>query len=168
MNQQVLEWKRYMLYRFNCKKALRLPAHITLIPPFNMPSILEVPLGRSLEDFTRHQTAFSIYLKNFSAFAPRVIYVHVEPGVSLLQLKADLEDLLLENDLDLPKKEERPFQPHITIASRDLKKGDFAAAQAYFSGRSCEAQFETGAVSLLRNAGERWEVVGEYPFGDLA
>ena len=65
-------------------------------------------------------------------------------------------------------KDERPFQPHITIASRDLKKGDFAAAWAYFSGRSYEARFEADTVSLLRNAGSQWEIAGEYPFGDMS
>ena len=98
VNREVLQWKNYMQQQFNCNKALRLPAHITLISPFDMRPELEGGLALALERFARQQSAFPIHLKDFSAFAPRVIYVQVEPDRSLLQLKEDLEAFLIKTN----------------------------------------------------------------------
>jgi 2'-5' RNA ligase len=165
VNQQVLEWKNYMLSQFKCKNALKSPAHITLIPPFNLQPALEKPLTIALEEFARQQSTFPVYLKNFAAFAPRVIYVQVEPGLPLLQLKKELEVFLLQTNRFPIKIEERPFHPHVTIASRDLKKEDFMAACQYFHGRLYEAVFEAGTISLLGHNGNRWTIVADCPFG---
>jgi 2'-5' RNA ligase len=165
VNRQVLAWKNYMLHQFNCKVALRSPAHITLVPPFNMQPALEKPLALALGAFAREQTLFPVYLKNFAAFAPRVIYVHVEHSLPLLQLKKNADIFLLQDHRFPIKKEERSFHPHITIATRDLKKGDFAAAWPYFHDRLYEAVFEAGAISLLAHTGKQWEIVANCPFG---
>jgi 2'-5' RNA ligase len=65
VNRQVLKWKEYMLDHFSCKKALRLPAHVTLIPPFAMRDELEMPLAGMLEEFVRSRPGFE--RKGFSA-----------------------------------------------------------------------------------------------------
>lgn len=166
VNRQVLVWKNYMLHRFNCRIALRLPAHITLVPPVIMHPAQEKLLEHALAEFARQQSVFPVHLKDFSAFAPRVIYVQVEQGITLLQLKKELEAVLQQTNNFPLKKEERPFHPHITIANRDLKKGDFAAAWQYFQELSFEVTFEACAISLLAHTGERWKIVADYPFGE--
>jgi len=165
VNRQVLDWKNYMLSQFNCKKALRSPAHITLIPPFYMQSALEKTLAIALDEFARQQSTFPVYLKNFAAFAPRVIYIQVEPGIPLLQLKKNAEVFLLRTNCFVIKNEKRPFHPHITIASHDLKKEDFTTAWQYFHDRRYEAVFEASTISLLAHTGDQWNIVADYPFG---
>jgi 2'-5' RNA ligase len=165
VDQHVLEWKKYMLQQFNCKKALRLPAHITLIPPFTMQRSLEMSMVHALEKFAGHQPAFQVHLKDFAAFVPRVIYVQVEAGEVLVKLKRGLEDLLLQVIRVPIKKEERAFHPHVTIASHDLKGKDFAAAWACFEGRRYDAVFEAGVISLLVNKGAGWERVEDFLLG---
>ena len=83
INQQVLEWKNYMLQRFSCKVALKSPAHITLIPPFNMPHQAQKEMQELLQPFAARHQSFPVQLKNFAAFAPRVIYVDVLPNAHL-------------------------------------------------------------------------------------
>src|SRR5687767_4452776 len=125
INQQVLEWKNYMLQRFNCKVALKSPAHITLIPPFQMSDSKQTALQELLLPFAARQQNFSIHLKNFAAFKPRVIYVGVQPNARLNELRDDLEAILLQDNRFPVKKEERLYHPHVTIANRDLTKDNF-------------------------------------------
>ncbi len=55
IDDTVLEWKKYMQRHFNCKVALRSPAHITLIPPFNAGISQEKNLTTLLKTFHSFQ-----------------------------------------------------------------------------------------------------------------
>ncbi|MCS3796221.1 RNA 2',3'-cyclic phosphodiesterase [Niastella sp. OAS944] len=165
INQQVLEWKHYMLQHFNCKVALRSPAHVTLIPPFNMPDTMQHELEEVLLEFAQEQLSFPIHLKNFAAFKPRVLYVHVQPNTHLSDLQARLETYLMNINFPI-KREERAFHPHVTIANRDLQKHDFPRAWQYFQQLQYEVIFPANTISLLRHNGEIWEVANSFPLSN--
>ncbi len=165
INNQVQEWKHYMLQKFNCKVALKSPAHITLIPPFDMPGTMHHELEEVLLQFAAGQLRFPIQLKNFAAFEPRVIYVHVQPNIYLSGLQARLEAYLLRTDFPI-KKEDRPYHPHVTIANRDLQAADFPRAWQHFQQLSFETSFVADTISLLRHNGQIWEVVNSFPLGN--
>lgn len=158
INRQVLEWKHYMQQQFNCQVALKSPAHITLVPPFNMGVAQEPELIAILDQLASQHQPFPIQLKNFDAFKPRVIFVHVQPDDRLQQLKKKVESALLQTNRFHIKKEDRPFHPHITIANRDLQKEDFKPAWQYFQHIPYDAVFEADNISLLRHNGARWEI----------
>src|SRR6185503_19662981 len=92
INRQVLEWKHYMQQQFNCQVALKSPAHITLVPPFSMRKEQEPELIEILEALAPQLQQFPVHLKNFDAFKPRVIFVHVQPDDRLQQLKKKVEN----------------------------------------------------------------------------
>jgi len=163
INRQVLEWKNYMLRHFNCRVAMRSPAHITIIPPWHMPESLEQPLIDVMGRAASKSDPFPVNLQNFGAFAPRVIYVRVEPNEPLHQLRSYTEDELLRRNQLPVEPDQRPFHPHITIANRDLRKADFPTAWAHFSNRQYHASFEAQALSLLRLADSGWEVIAALP-----
>ncbi|WP_205509069.1 RNA 2',3'-cyclic phosphodiesterase [Longitalea arenae] len=165
INQQVLEWKHYMLEQFQCRVALKSPAHITLIPPFQMPDDARPALQELLMEFAAAQQPFPIRLHNFAAFKPRVIYVDVVPSARLEDLQSKLETAVLKTGRFRIKKEERPFHPHVTIANRDLKKEDFPKAWAYFQQLKYDVSFPAQAISLLRHNGRVWEIAGDSPLG---
>jgi len=162
INRQALEWKNYMLQQFNCKVALKSPAHITLIPPFHMPDSDKSDLANILTRVAFQHDSFSIHLKNFAAFKPRVIYIGVQPNQLLNELKANTEETILQANRFKIKKEERPFHPHITIANRDLAKEDFNKAWQHFEHISFETSFTADAISLLRNNDRKWDVVASF------
>lgn len=165
INQQVLEWKHYMLQQFNCKVALKSPAHITLIPPFRMPDAMQPDLKAVLRSFAGTHTSFPVQLKDFAAFKPRVIYVHVQPNARLNALKASLEASLLHDNRFPIKKEERPYHPHVTIANRDLAAANFPTAWQHFQAISYEETFTANAIALLRHNGQVWDVAASFPLG---
>lgn len=158
VSRQVLEWKHYMLQRFNCQVALRSPAHITLIAPFTMQTEQEGELISTLQTIAPQLQPFPVQLKNFDAFKPRVIFVQVQPDERLLQLKKKVEDNLPGFPI---KKDDRPFHPHITIANRDLGKKDFPKAWQHFRSIQYEALFNADNISLLRHNASHWDVLAQ-------
>jgi 2'-5' RNA ligase len=166
INQQVLQWKHYMRDHFKCKVALKSPAHITLIAPFDMPDHLQTVMQEVLLPFAARQQGFPIQLKNFAAFQPRVLYVDVIPSAPLNELRTALEATLLQSNRFPIKKEERPFHPHVTIANRDLHTKDFPLAWQHFQQINYEASFMANAIALLRHNGQVWEIVHSFPLNN--
>ena len=167
VNEQVLNWKHYMRDHYGCTVALRSPAHITLIPPFWMPELLEMELVSDVNIFSVLQSPFSISPQNFDAFKPKVIFVGVEKSDALLQLKLSLEGYLLSLHKYPVKKETRPFHPHLTIANRDLRKKDFAPAYAHFNSISYRESFPANGLSLLKHDGNEWIIRHTWPFSSI-
>ena len=159
VNEAVLKWKLLMKERFSCVVALRSPAHITLVPPFWMEDTVEDKLTHALAVFCRSQASFQIDVQGFGAFKPRVIYVNVQANNSLKSLRVQLEKFLLKRE-DFPvKKEERPFQPHISIATRDLHKKTFREAWEIFEHKKYETTWITTGISLLKHNQKNWDVI---------
>jgi 2'-5' RNA ligase len=159
VNDEILRWKHFMKERFHCLVALRSPAHLTLVPPFWMKGDLEDELQDVIDRFSKHQVSFEINLKNFAAFKPRVIYVDVLPSSHLQTLHDQLEDYLIARGLFPIKKDERPFYPHVTIATRDLHKKTFYEAWDIFKKELYKASCNINGISLLKHNQKNWDVI---------
>jgi 2'-5' RNA ligase len=159
INEAVLKWKQFMKERFDCSVALRSPAHVTLVPPFWMKEEIEIKLKDSIENFSQQQSWFELNLVNFSAFKPRVIYVDVQLSEALNKLHFELYDSLVAVNLFPIEKEERPFHPHVTIATRDLSKRSFREAWEIFKDKEYKATWIANSISLLRHNQKNWDVV---------
>lgn len=159
INDEVLKWKQYMKERFGCVVGLRSPAHITLIPPFWMENTLENELENVITGFSEQQISFEINLRNFSAFKPGVIYVDVLPNESLRKLHLQLQGFLLNGRPFPIKQEDRPFRPHVTIATRDLHKKAFRDAWEIFKEKEYQVSWRASGISLLKHNQKNWDVV---------
>jgi len=168
VNEKVLEWKKYMQQQFGCKVALKSPAHITLVAPFHMLPEKEAALTAHLQQFSSGETSFTIQLRHFNAFRPRIIFVAVTQNPLLLALKERLDNFLLQLTDYAFKKEERPFHPHVTIANRDLDKKDFPRAWEHFRSMQYKTSFQADAISLLRHNKVHWEIAAKFPFAENA
>ena len=173
IQDRVTEIKYYIAERYGSRHALKSPPHITLQPPFPWALDRLDELKRSLFSFAQSQAEFSVTLDGFSAFPPRVIYVHVDRTEPLLTLHRDLiQHLKTTVNLVDPKETSRPFAPHMTVAFRDLTKQNFKLAWDEFKSRSSGAsrsdslyfEFTASALTLLAHNGQRWEVDAEFPF----
>lgn len=164
INRQVVKWKNQMKEKYGCEAALRSPAHITLVPPFWMKSDLEIKLLNSLTEFSPTQSSFLIQLNGFSHFKPKVIFAEVVMNDQLMSLRNNLYQYLL-NAGEYPLDDDnRPFHPHVTIATRDLHKKAFQEAWEYFKERKYSAEWLTKGISLLRHNKKNWDVVATSQF----
>ena len=166
INKEVLKWKHFFKERFNCSKALNSPVHITLISPFWMNTNLENELAASLKEFCKEQKGFPVLLKDFSAFKPKVIYVDVVKNERLELLHASFNEFMLGQQKFPIKKDKNVFQPHITLATRDLYKKNFYEAWEIFSTKKYEAEWEAISISLFRHNKKNWDVISTSQFSD--
>jgi 2'-5' RNA ligase len=62
------------------------------------------------------------------------------------------------------KPDDHPFHPHVTIANRDIKPGDFNKAWNHFKRQVFDEQFEAATISLLKLNAGKWNVIAEQRF----
>lgn len=163
LDGKLLLYKKQFQEKYGCKVALKSPAHITLLPPFWMPANLEASLTSDLSAFASTVPAFALCTTDFSAFPPRTIFVAAEPSKPLQELKTGIDAFFRQRVYPM-KMERRPFHPHITIATRDLHKKDFAEAWSVFEAKVFRETFAAYELSLLKHNGRTWDVVFAAPF----
>lgn len=166
LREQVRALKEEMRSRFGSGHALKSPAHITLQMPFRLSPEDEGVLFGALERFAAAQIPFQVDLAGFDCFAPRVLFIRVRDQGPVCHLQSALQAALAREDsLGLPG-EERPFHPHMTIATRDLEEPAFYRAWADFQDRPYQASFEVSGLFLLKHNGRSWDVYREFRFGE--
>ncbi|MES1197774.1 MAG: 2'-5' RNA ligase family protein [Chitinophagaceae bacterium] len=161
INDKVLQFKKWMKEQFGCTVALRSPAHITLIPPFWMNEEKELELCRVVDLFKSDLETQEIELDGFSHFSNRVLFVNVKDSYYLNELRNQTEKHFIRSFSDVIKKDERAFHPHITIANRDMRPGDFEIAWKHFSNKDLIQSFAVRAISLLKlkSTEQKWQVI---------
>jgi 2'-5' RNA ligase len=163
VNREIMSLKEEVQDRYNSKAALRSPPHITLHMPFQWKEEKERILIESLDQLANKQSSFGVTLKNFEAFPPRVIYVAVQENEALDDLQKVVQKNAGTNWHIYPKADNRPFQPHMTIAFRDLKKPQFFQAWKNYETRDYQTSFTANDVCLLKHNGKTWDILHRSP-----
>ncbi|MBV5261438.1 2'-5' RNA ligase family protein [Synechococcus moorigangaii CMS01] len=157
-------WQYYCVDRFQTKKALNSPPHITLRSPFKLPVEDIDFLENCLQTFGQNQINFPIQLTGFNCFAPRVIYIDVQLTSPLRECQAQLTTALRTRlNIQAQRDGDRPFCPHVTIAFKDLSRANFDRAWAFFQARPLSHHFIAGGLSLLQHNGRHWQVRANFP-----
>jgi 2'-5' RNA ligase len=144
------------------RNAVRLPPHITLLPPFRLPPAVFEPRALPLlEDFAAAQPPVEVGLRDFSWFGDRTLFVRVVADAALQQLHAAL---LARCRAALPEVplETRPFTPHMTLATRDLPPAQVPQLKAAFAARRYAATCRLRTLTLFRHDGQQWHPVQEF------
>ncbi len=163
--QEIHQYKQLVANEFNSRAALRSPAHITLHMPFLWNEAKEPKLINKLAQATSCST-FQIFLNGFAAFPPRTIYIKNEFSQPLMSLQAELS-LYCKRELNLfNSTHNRGFNPHTTIAFRDLRNEQFVKAWDYFKDKPYSASYEVNSFWLLKHNGKIWQAHQEFKFLD--
>lgn len=159
LNEKVLRHKNFMLEQYGCRVGLKSPAHITLVPPFWMEEEREQVLRAAIEKLASGTTHFSLATDNFSHFKPKTIFIALATNEALNALKKNSDAFFSDQAIPGLKTDERPFHPHITIATRDLHKKDFYEAWQFFEQKTFMETWMADGISLLKHNKKNWDVV---------
>jgi len=158
VRDEIHQYKLKMQDAFGSRAALRSPPHLTLQMPFEWRSGKEGKLIKSIHDLARTLSPIPVRLNGFAAFAPRVIYVHVDPSPELLAFQKSVRHHCRSSlGLFHSDYQDLPFHPHITVGFRDLKKEAFQKAWAEFQTLSFDRTFSATSLCLLRHDGSAWQ-----------
>lgn len=141
--------------RFNSKKALRNFPHITIIPPFKFDEDNESEVTGKFLKIDLATSKFAIQLKGFSTFQnPRNPVIFIKPEVS-----AELQELHNTMTKAMPFNYIENFNPHITVAYRDLTSENFEKACPEYNGKNFERIFEADEVRLYKHFDQKWNLL---------
>ena len=162
IQEEVMEIKSYFKEAYGCRAPLRSPAHITLQMPFRWKPEKEDKLIESLSLFAQKQRAFTVELKDFGCFEPKVIFINVVKNKSVKAMqKALVAHLRKSLGIFHADYKNRGFNPHITVAFRELKKPLFYQAWEEYREKSFQGNFHVHSFWLLRHDGKQWQVQRE-------
>ena len=162
---EVIQIQNYFRDRYSKDKApIKSPPHITLIAPFEISSDRLEPLQIELEKFAKSRSPFTIKLSKFAAFPPRVIYIDVEPNLSLQNLYTDMSTALANHVGIVDPYASRGFVPHMTVSSLNMKLELFNMAWGEFSDRQIDFEFEANKLTLLAYEEQKWNVLSDFDF----
>jgi 2'-5' RNA ligase len=143
---------------------LRSPAHITLHMPFEMKEQKEETLIQKISEF-KFSPSFTVELKNYSCFEPKVIFIDVIKNEDLTTLQRELVFHIKSNlNIFNQYEDKRAYHPHATIAFRDLKKTDFYLANEEYRTKNFSAEFKVNSFFLLKHTGKVWLPFKEFLF----
>ena len=155
VREQVWQMKQEVHQRTGSRNAVRLPPHITLIPPTRQPEEFAEETRAVLREFAATQAPFSVGLQDFSWFGNRTLFVRVREDAALQQFHAALVSWCAQHLPAVPR-EQRPFTAHMTLATRDLPPAQVPELRRDFAARTYAATFEVATIELFRHDGHQW------------
>ncbi len=164
--QEVDVIKNQLKNKFGVNHALKLEAHITLQIPFRMAESKEVVLTKKLQNFAAKHQIITTELEGFGRFAKNVIFIQVKDHEPFIKLHADLQDLML-SFIDLKSHEiSSKIHPHVTLATRDLKRSHFPEIWDYFKDKEYSSSVTFQKLYLLKHNGKTWEALKAFNLND--
>ncbi len=163
IQQEITAFKNHCAQHFGASHSLTSPPHVTLVSPFSWKADDLTLLEDALDEFAGSQSPFKIGMSGFGCFPPRVIYVDIVPN-QMLSTLANKLIAHLEKSVGLIRKTAHGFNPHATIAHRDLQEEIFPLAWAYFSKLAFQRTFLADRLILLRHEQHRWETAATFDF----
>ena len=155
LSQLCLEYKQQAQNLFQAQAALRSPAHITLIPPFNADERALNQITLILAHLATQQHELELQLKGWQHFGVRTIYLGFEAYLALSSLKRQCHQQISR----ITKlRQEAEFIPHISIINRDLAEIDFNSAWEYFSSQSYPVLTKCTQLALLKHTPFGWQI----------
>lgn len=154
--EEILRFKEEIKTRFSVQHALNLPAHITLQSPFWMANENEKNLYRILNDFSKTQQSFPVCLNGFDHFSDRVIFVKISNHEPIICFHQELQHQLVPDLFLSSVQQQRKIHPHITLATRDLKKEIFPEVWREFQNRNYKNSFPTKGITLFKHNRKVW------------
>lgn len=158
---KIEEMKDYMQKQFGCRAARKSPAHLTIVPPFRAENELQNELVNFVTAFNFGMVPFDVKLKGYGQFAERVLFADIEnPNEPLNSLEKDCMTEFTEKFPGIIFGMKPEFNPHVTIATRDIPEGALAMARAYFEeNHPLEMSFSARELVLYRLENGWWKKV---------
>jgi len=152
--------RRYMNRNYGCRSGYGTPIHVTLVPPFCLPDeYTTADLVRSIQKDVlpaAADLAFSAHIDNFGAFGDRTIFANVVSNPKWTKLRDAVLNAVLNAAPGCTKKDKRPFQPHLTVANRDIPAGVSAEALTALNELKLVEDFPVDNITIFERNGGKW------------
>src|SRR3954464_13955663 len=155
-NSELQRWRE----RLGDPNAARIPPHVTLLPPTDVPSGSLPAIEKHLLNVAMNEQEFDIRLRGSATFRPvsPVVFVPLVQGISECErLEAEVRSGRLHREVRFP------YHPHVTVA-HDLPED--ALDMAFTALASYDAEFRVHGFSLFEQGVDgAWRPQRDFVFG---
>ena len=163
ITQRLEGYRRYMNQQYGCRSGHGTPIHVTLVPPFQLPAPcttahIAAALAQMVAEKKWH--SFNAKIEGFDAFGDRTLFAKVIPSAVWTAFRAAVCTAVALTSPGAVRKDTRPFQPHVTVANRDIPPGASTEALEYLNQLELKAAFPVDNITIFERRDKRW-VVGQ-------
>lgn len=152
---QIEKLKRQISEEYQTYKALNSPPHITILPPARMKQETKEELQNHILKLAGRQEPFDVRLYGFGHFGNKVLFINVELNDELKGFYENNREIYEEHGFTIDHEE---FTPHLTLATRDISKGQFKRAWDELKDQEYRLQFPVQSFYCLRHNGKNWDI----------
>ena len=167
--QDCREW---MHAQYGCRSGYSTPIHITLIPPFRLDENfnddnVRDAVKNAARVWVKSGKSLICSIDGFGTFSERTLFAYVKPSAEWENLRNTVFHELIKQCPASVRKDTRPFQPHLTIANRDIPAGAAVSALAHFSELALKESFPVGNITLFIRRNGKWmtDYTPRLPYG---
>lgn len=163
LTQRLEGYRRYMNQQYGCRSGYGTPIHVTLMPPFQLPepctsADIAAALAQMVAEKKWH--AFTAKIEGFDAFGDRTLFAKVIPSTVWTAFRAAVCSAVAQASPGAVRKDTRPFQPHITVANRDIPPGTSTEALEYLNELELKTTFPVDNITIFEHKEKHW-VIGQ-------
>ena len=163
LTQRLQGCRDYMNQEYGCKSGFGTPIHVTLVPPFKFDDKLttadiEAALAQMVTEKKWH--TFNAKIDGFDAFGARTLFAKVLPSSMWAAFRSAVYSTVSALSPGSLRKDTRPFQPHITVANRDIPAGASVEALEYLNQLELKTTFPVDNITIFERRDKRW-VIGQ-------
>lgn len=157
---KIEDCRRYMNEKYGCKSGHATPVHVTLVPPFRLSEEF------STKDLTdaiisdvlpfSSELKFTAQVNNFDAFGDRTIFAKVVQDEKWTKLRDKVFGSVLKAAPGCVKRDNRLFQPHLTVANRDIPSGVSSDALKVMNELNFIEDFEVDNITVFERQNGKW------------
>jgi 2'-5' RNA ligase len=166
--KEIIRLKQEFAEKYGARHAVKVLPHITLQVPFTADPFLEKTITAELTEFAATLSPFEVSLNGFGTYPhkeQKILYINVEREKAIMETHRKLMSFL-RKELGFSEMLARNiFNPHITVAFKDLSAEQFAAAWPAYEHRSFRLSFRVNNLYFLRHNGVSWEVLQKCRLG---
>ena len=100
---------------------------------------------------------FTAHIDNFDAFGDRTLFANVVAGDAWTKLRDKTVQAILNACPGCTKKDKKPFQPHATVANRDIPVSIMTKALQVMNELNLAEDFPVDNITIFELKGNRWE-----------
>jgi 2'-5' RNA ligase len=158
LDKEIRSLQEEMAANYGSSRQLKIPVHITLLPPFKNNSDENV-IAAFEKVCSLINKPTEISLNGFGEFRNKVLFVKVVKSKALSAMRTEILSNITESlSLELPAHYQH-FHPHITIANRDLTRKAFLAAWPVFKDRPFQPHFNKVEIALFKHVEGYWKKI---------
>lgn len=159
LTERLEGYREYMNQQYGCRSGHGTPIHVTLVPPFRLDEKLaasDVTAAISQMTSEKKWQAFSAKIDGFDAFGDRTLFAKVIPSAVWTAFRAAVYSTVSAACPGTLHRDNRPFQPHITVANRDIPAGASTEALEYLNQLNLKATFPVDNITIFERKDKRW------------